>query len=175
VFDKGMLEDGEGREIDFRNTIILLGSNVATDRIMALCADPELRPAPEALEEAIRGELLDAFPAALLGRLVVVPYYPLARDVLERIIRLQIGRIAARLEAQHGAVLVHDDAVTSAILARCTDAGSGARAVDRILTHHVLPRLSAELLGRMADGRGVARVELAVDGAGDWSFDFTGD
>jgi len=172
VFDKGMLEDGEGREIDFKNTVILLGSNIGTEKIHAQCADPELLPTAETLEEMIREDLLGVFPAALLGRLVVVPYYPLPPHVLERIVDLQLGRIADRLETQHGAQLICGDEVRAAITARCTDTGSGARAIDRILTHHVLPQISAELLACLASGRAVSRVQLGMDSTGAWSFEF---
>ena len=120
VFDKGMLEDGEGREIDFKNTVILLTSNVGTDTIMKLCADPETRPEPEALAEALRPELLKIFKPALLGRMIVVPYYPLSDDVMRQIIKLQLGRIGSRLQENHGAAFSYDEAVIAAIAGRCT-------------------------------------------------------
>jgi type VI secretion system protein VasG len=102
VFDKGMLEDGEGREIDFKNTVILLTSNAATDTMMKLCADPETAPEPEKLVEAIRPELIKIFKPALLGRMVVVPYYPISDKIMREIIRLQLSRIGKRLEENHG-------------------------------------------------------------------------
>ncbi|MBV9211325.1 MAG: AAA family ATPase, partial [Acidobacteria bacterium] len=139
VFDKGMLEDGEGREIDFKNTVILLTSNVATDTIMKLCADPDTKPEPEALVESIRPELIKVFKPALLGRMVVVPYYPISDSVMREIIKLQLGRIGRRLEANHGADFSYDDTVITEVANRCKEVESGARNVDHILTRSVLP------------------------------------
>src|SRR5258708_24162473 len=139
VFDKGMLEDGEGREIDFKNTLILLTSNVATDTIMKLCADPDTKPEPDGLTETIRPELIKVFKPALLGRMVVVPYYPISDDVMRQIIKLQLGRIARRLAENHGASFTYDEAVIQAIADRCKEVESGARNVDHILTRSLLP------------------------------------
>lgn len=164
VFDKGMLEDGEGREIDFKNTVILLTSNTATDTIMKLCADPDTKPEPEALVESIRPELIKVFKPALLGRMVVVPYYPISDDVMREIIKLQLGRIAVRLEENHGAEFVYDDAVVAEILGRCKEVESGARNVDHILTRTLLPELSGEFLSRMGSGTGVSKVHVSVNG-----------
>src|SRR3712207_4695800 len=121
VFDKGMMEDGEGRRIDFRNTLILLTSNVGSDLIMQLSADPELLPKPDALAKALREPLLKAFPAALLGRLLVVPYYPLSSATLDAIIRLQLGRVAKRVGESRGVPFSYDDAVVDLIRSRCTE------------------------------------------------------
>src|SRR3712207_2501191 len=129
VFDKGILEDGEGREIDFKNTVILLTSNVATDTIMKLSADPDTRPDSEALAEAIRPELLKVFKPALLGRMVVVPYYPISDEAMREIIKLQLGRIARRLAENHGAEFSYDNQVTTEIANRCKEVESGARNV----------------------------------------------
>ncbi|MEX2208185.1 MAG: type VI secretion system ATPase TssH [Myxococcota bacterium] len=170
VFDKGVLEDGEGREIDFKNTVILLTSNVGSDLIMSLCADPETKPESEALAEAIRPELLKAFPAALLGRLVVVPYFPISPEMMVQIIRLQLGRIQKRFRENHGAELACGEEIVQAVLARCKEAESGARAVDRILTHSLLPPMSNEVLARMASGEPFARIEVGIDPAGDFRF-----
>ena len=166
VFDKGVLEDGEGREIDFKNTVILLTSNVASDTIMKLCADPDTMPEPKALAEAIRSELLERFPAALLGRLVVVPYYPIAPEILRLIIRLQLERIVDRVRANHRAELVYGEELIEAIKARCTEPESGARAVDHILTHSLLPEMSADLLSRMASGDIFSRIDVGVAESG---------
>ena len=170
VFDKGLLEDGEGREIDFKNTVILLTSNVGSEITMNLCADPETAPEPEALVEAIRPELLKAFPAPLLGRLVVIPYFPISEEMLHAITGLQIGRIVKRFRQNHGADLVCSDALVDAVVARCNDPESGARAVDRILTHSLLPQMSAEVLSRMVSGDDFKRIELGVDDAGEFTF-----
>jgi type VI secretion system protein VasG len=170
VFDKGVLEDGEGREIDFKNTVIILTSNVGTNELVALCADPETAPAPDGLVEAVRPELLKVFPAALLGRMVTIPYYPLAPDVLGRIVRLQLEKIVRRVRDNHGAELVYGDDLVSAVLARCNEAESGGRVVDNILTHSLLPQLSAEVLSRMARAERFARVELSVGAGGEFQF-----
>jgi type VI secretion system protein VasG len=170
VFDKGVLEDGEGREIDFKNTVIILTSNVGTQEIVALSADPETAPAPEGLIEAVRPELLKVFPAALLGRMVTIPYYPLAQDVLGRIVRLQLERIVRRVRQNHGAELVYGDDLVQAVLSRCNEAESGGRVVDNILTHSMLPQLSAEVLARMAQGTSFSRVEVTVGDGGAFQF-----
>jgi type VI secretion system protein VasG len=170
VFDKGTLEDGEGRMIDFKNTIILLTSNVGSDTIMKLCADPETLPRPEGLVEAIRPELLQKFPAALLGRLVVVPYFPITPDMLRRIIDLQLSRIRQRIEDNHRAEFSYGEELIEAVRKRCTEAESGARAVDHILTHSLLPEISADILTRMARGETFSRVEAGVAESGAFQF-----
>ncbi len=162
VFDKGVLEDGEGREIDFKNTIILLTSNVGTDTIMKLCADPDTRPDPEGLIEAVRPELVKAFKPALLGRMVAVPYYPISDDILRLIIKLQLGKISARIADNHGALFGYDDAVIDTVAKRCTDVDSGARNVYNILTGTLLPDMAGEVLSRMASGEGVKKVHVTV-------------
>jgi type VI secretion system protein VasG len=173
VFDKGTLEDSEGREIDFKNTVILLTSNVGTDAIMRLCADPETRPDPVALAEALRPELLKVFKPAFLGRMTVVPYYPLADDVMRQIIRLQLGRIADRLKENHRAEFQYDDALISAVAGRCKEVESGARNVDHILTRTLLPEVSREFLARMAEGQAISRVHVSVDPAGNFRYEIT--
>ena len=170
VFDKGALEDGEGRQIDFKNTIIVLTSNVGSETIMNLCADPETKPEPEALVNAIRAELLSKFPAALLGRLVVIPFYPISEDMLRDISRLQLNRIIKRFRENHGAELVCGDDVVEAVVRHCNDPESGARAVDRILTHSLLPRMSAEVLSRMATAEAFSSIIVGVDGSGEFTF-----
>jgi type VI secretion system protein VasG len=162
VFDKGVLEDGEGREIDFKNTVILLTSNTGTDLVMKLCADPETRPQPEGLVEALRPELLKVFKPALLGRMVIVPYYPLTDEVMRGIIRLQLGRIGRRLLQNHGAVFSFDDTVVDEIATRCREVESGARNVDHILTRTLLPEMSGEFLARMAAGRPITRAHVSL-------------
>ena len=162
VFDKGVLEDGEGREIDFKNTVILLTSNVGTDTIMKLCADPDTKPEPEGLVEAVRPELVKAFKPALLGRMFTVPYYPISDDVLREIIRLQLGKIEKRIAENHKAQFSYDDSVIDTVAARCTDVDSGARNVYNILTGSLLPEMSGEVLSRMATGEGVKKIHVSV-------------
>jgi type VI secretion system protein VasG len=162
VFDKGVLEDGEGREIDFKNCIILLTSNVGTDTIMKLCADPDTKPEPEGLVEAIKPELVKAFKPALLGRMVTVPYYPISDDILRLIIRLQLGKIQKRISDNHGAQFSYDDSVIDTVAKRCTDVDSGARNVYNILTGTLLPEMSGEVLSRMASGDGMKKVHVSV-------------
>lgn len=146
VFDKGWMEDGEGRHIDFRNTIIILTSNVGTDLISAMCTDPELMPEPEALGTALRQPLLQVFPPALLGRLLVVPYYPLSDEMLGQIVRLQLARIQRRLKENHNILSDIDDSVVDQVVRRCTEVESGGRMVDAILTNTLLPQISQILL-----------------------------
>lgn len=166
VFDKGVLEDGEGREIDFKNTVILLTSNTGTDTVMKLCADPETRPDPAALVEALRPDLLKVFKPALLGRMVTVPYYPISDEVMREIIKLQLGRIGRRIEENHGAEFGYDDSVITEIANRCKEVESGARNVDQILTGTLLPEMSGEFLARMAESQSVSQVYVSISDGG---------
>ncbi|UXH76149.1 type VI secretion system ATPase TssH [Roseateles amylovorans] len=149
VFDKGRMEDGEGRSIDFRNTVILLTSNVGSELLMTLCADPQTLPEPEVLAQALQGPLLRYFPAALLGRMVTVPYLPLSRDLLGRIALQRLERIRARVAERHGVSVEFEPPFVEALLARCDVPEAGGRAIDRVLSDTVLPRISLELLSRM--------------------------
>ena len=162
VFDKGWMEDGEGRRIDFRNTIILLTSNVGTDLIMSMCKDPELMPEPEGIAKGLREPLLKKFPAALLGRLVVIPYFPLSDQMLSNIVRLQLGRIAKRVAEHHRIPFHYDDEAVKLIVSRCTEVESGGRMIDAILTNTVLPAISREFLTRTMAGSALNGVRLAV-------------
>ena len=171
VFDKGWMEDGEGRYIDFKNTIILLTSNVGTDLIMGLCKDPELMPEPEGIAKALREPLLKTFPAALLGRLVVIPYYPLSDVMLASIVRLQLGRIAKRVSEHHKIPFTYDDQAVSLIVSRCTEVESGGRMIDTILTNNILPAISREFLTRTMAGTPLSGVRLAVTG-GEFDYQF---
>jgi len=172
VFDKGWMEDGEGRVIDFRNTLILLTTNVGTETISHLCQRPERVPDPETIARALREPLLHVFPPALLGRVVTIPYYPLSDAMLASIIRLQLGRIERRLAERHGVPFSCDEAVVALIASRCTELESGGRMIDAILTHSVLPAISREFLERMLRGEAVTRVHLGVrDGAFDYTYD----
>ncbi|HET7795849.1 MAG TPA: AAA family ATPase, partial [Rhizobacter sp.] len=171
VFDKGWMEDGEGRLIDFKNTIILLTSNAGSEMIMNLCKDPELMPAPDAIAKALREPLLKVFPAALLGRIVTIPYYPLSEDMLGRIVSLQLNRIKKRVEANHGVPFSFDDAVVKLVVSRCNEVESGGRVIDALLTNTVLPRISHEYLTRLATGKPLGKVELTVS-EGDFAYGF---
>ena len=162
VFDKGMMEDGEGRLIDFKNTIILLTTNVGSDLIMNLCKDPDLMPSWEGVAQALRPPLLKVFPAALLGRLVVIPYYPLSDEILKSIIRLQLSRVQKRTAENLGIELNYDPAVVDLIASRCTELESGGRMVDAILTQTLLPDISRELLTRLMEGVPAKKVEVSV-------------
>ena len=171
VFDKGRMEDGEGRDIDFRNTIILLTSNVGTDLIMSMTRDPELMPEPEGIAKGLREPLLKVFPAALLGRLVVIPYYPLSDTILANIVRLQLGRIARRVSEHHRIPFTYDDEAVKLIVSRCTEVESGGRMIDAILTNTVLPAISREFLTRTMSGSSLSGVRLAVAN-GDFDYQF---
>ena len=163
VFDKGRMEDGEGREIDFRNTIILLTSNAATDTMMKLCADPETMPDSAAMVQALKPELNKIFKPAFLGRLVIIPYYPVRDEALKKIIRLKLGKIQKRLAETHRIVLEYGDVLLNEVAARCTEVESGARNVDNILTNTMLPDLSRQILSRLAEGTAVEKVEVTVE------------
>jgi type VI secretion system protein VasG len=172
VFDKGTLQDDRGNEVNFKNTIILLTANVATDQIMKLTADPDTLPNAEGLATAIRPELLKAFKPALLGRITVVPYYPLADEVIRKIIQLQLKRIGERLEANHKAAFRYEDAVVQAIAGRCKEVESGARNVDQIINGTLLPALAQEFLNRLAQGQTVAAVTIKMGEGGQFVYDF---
>ena len=162
VFDKGWMEDGEGRAIDFRHTVILLTSNVGTREIMTLCRDPLALPQPLALERALRGPLLEVFPAALLGRLAVVPYYPLSDAMLANIVALHLDKLAARLREHHGVSLEVDETATALIIERCTEVESGARMIAAIVVNRVLPEISRQVLAAALEGRVLSRLGLAA-------------
>jgi len=172
VFDKGWMEDAEGRYIDFKNTIILLTSNVGTELIVSMCKDPELMPDPEGIAKGLREPLLKKFPAALLGRLVVIPYYPLSDAMLSNIVRLQLGRIATRVQDHHKIPFAYNDDAVKLIVSRCTEVESGGRMIDSILTNTVLPEISHEFLKRTMEGMTLKGVRLsAVNGNFDYQFD----
>ena len=171
VFDKGVMEDGEGRVIDFKNTIILLTTNVGTDLIASMCKDPELMPSVEGLQKALREPMLKVFPPALLGRITVIPYFPLSDDMIREIARLQIDRIKRRVESAHGAAFEYGDDVLDLIVSRCTEVESGGRMIDAILTQTLLPDISTAFLERMMDGEGIERVTVRVEDSS-FGYDF---
>ena len=162
VFDKGFMEDGEGRFIDFKNTLIILTTNAGTDLIAGLCKDPELMPEPEGIAKALREPLLKVFPPALLGRLVTIPYYPLSDEMLGKIVKLQLNRIKKRVEARYKIPFEYGEDVVKLVVSRCTEGESGGRMIDAILTNTMLPDISREFLTRMMEGREITRVAVSV-------------
>ena len=173
VFDKGVMEDAEGREINFKNTVILLTSNVGTDTIMQLCADKKTRPDPEELAASLRPDLLKVFKPAFLGRLIVVPYYPIADDVMTAIVTLQLDKIRKRLAENQRIEFSYEEAVVDAIAARCTEVESGGRNVDHILTRTLLPEISKEVLARMGEGKTIAAIRITARNSGDFEYQIT--
>ncbi|WLG95936.1 type VI secretion system ATPase TssH [Pseudomonas sp. FP198] len=175
VFDKGVMEDGEGRVIDFKNTLILLTTNAGTELIAQVCKDPQNVPEPEEIAKALRQPLLEIFPPALLGRLVTIPYYPLSDEMLKAITRLQLNRIKKRVESTHKVAFDYDDAVIDLIVSRCTETESGGRMIDTILTNSLLPDMSREFLTRMLEGKAMAGVRIsAVDNELQYDFSDAG-
>ena len=170
VFDKGRMEDGEGREIDFKNTIILLTTNAGTDTIMKLTADPDTMPSSEGLVKALKPELDKTFKPAFLGRMVIIPYFPVRDAVLRTIVRLKLDKVRRRLRDAHRVELVADDVVVDAIAARCTEVESGARNIDNILTNTVLPTVSRLLLTALIEGTRPAAIRVGVGSSGDFSY-----
>lgn len=172
VFDKGVMDDAEGREIDFRNTVIILTSNVGSREIMQACINKSAAelPAADALAEALRPVLFKSFKPAFLGRLKVVPFYPISDDVLEQIIRLKLGRIAARVATNHKARFEYDTKLVDAVLARCTEVDSGARNVDHILSGTLLPEIAENVLAQMAQGLGIERIKVSAAKNGDFKY-----
>jgi type VI secretion system protein VasG len=172
VFDKGQMEDGSGRLINFRNTLILLTTNVGSDTIENLCQDENNRPTPEQLEEAIRPDMRKVFPAALLGRIQIVPYYPLSKKALDSIIDLKLAKIQKRVRENYKAELVYSDAVRNEIIHRCDNAASGARLIDAIISNTLLPEISAEFLRNTMEGHILKQAGIDVqDGNFKYSFE----
>ena len=167
VFDKGNMEDGEGRSIDFKNNILILTTNACTDQMMKLVADPETAPSPRALIDALKPELNKIFKPAFLGRMVLIPYYPVRDEALKQIIRLKLGKIQRRILENHKVKLTYDDAFLTEVASRCTEVESGARNVDNILTNTLLPDISRRILGGMAEGEKLSAIQVGVgeDGA----------
>ena len=171
VFDKGWMEDGEGRFIDFKNTVIILTSNAGTDLIMSMTRDPELMPEPDAVAKALREPLLKIFPPALLGRVVTIPYFPLSDEMLGKIVHLQMSRVQKRIDANHKVRFDYDEAAINQIIARCTEVESGGRMIDAILTNTILPTISQEILRRTLDAKSLSRIALTAT-EGDFRYDY---
>jgi type VI secretion system protein VasG len=170
VFDKGQMEDGEGREIDFRNTIIILTTNATTDQIMKLTADPETMPSPKGILDTIKPELNKVFKPAFLGRMVIIPYYPVRDENLKHIIRLKLNKIVRRMAENHRIELRYDAVLVDAVAARCTEVESGARNVDNILTHTLLPDISRMLLAKIAEGEKISSLTAGVGEDGNFFY-----
>ena len=168
VFDKGVMDDAEGREIDFRNTLIILTSNAGSPQIMQACLNKPAAelPTADALAESLRPILMKHFKPAFLGRLKTVPYYPIADDVLVQIIELKLGRIRDRVQVNHKAAFSWDGSLVDAVLARCTEVDSGARSVDHILNGTVLPEIAESVLARMAEGGKIDAIRVSADKQG---------
>jgi len=172
VFDKGNLEDGEGRSIDFKNTILILTSNAGTDTLMKLTADKETMPDSDGLALAIKPELNKIFKPAFLGRMIIVPYFPVRDEALKHIIRLKISKIQRRLNETHKIALTYDDSVLDEVAKRCTEVESGARNVDNILSNTMLPEISRQVLARMAEETPSERVRIGVSSEGRFTYDW---
>ena len=170
VFDKGNMKDGEGRDIDFKNTVIIMTSNAATDLIVRLCADPDTMPDAAGLAEALMPELMKTFKPAFLGRVTLVPYFPLSPDIIKKIVGLQLNRVRRRVQESYGAKFLWDETLIDTIAARCTETSSGARNVEKILSRTLLPELSAEVLSRLADGDAIDSITVGVDTAGSFQY-----
>ena len=171
VFDKGWMEDGEGRLIDFKNTLIILTSNAAQDVVTSLCKDPDLMPDAAALEKAMRTPLTKVFPDALLNRLVVIPYYPISPEMLRSIIKLNLKKVEKRIRENHGSPFTYDDSVLELIVQRCSELERGARLVDALVTNTLLPEIGREFLTRMMEGKVLEKVHVSVKD-GEFGFDF---
>ena len=171
VFDKGMMKDGEGRDIDFKNSVIIMTSNAGYELIDKLYADPETAPDAAALGEALMPELLKFFKPAFLGRVTLVPYLPLSDAVIRQIVELQLGRIRQRVHESYRAAFEYDPALVEAIAARCTETASGARNIEKILSRTLLPELSAEVLARLAESQPVSGVRVGLDAHGSFSYE----
>src|SRR5579871_1716605 len=174
VFDKGNMEDGEGRSINFKNNIIILTTNACTDQLMKLVADPETAPGPRALIDTLKPELNKIFKPAFLGRMVLIPYYPVRDEALKQIIRLKLGKIQRRLNENHKIKLTYDDPFLQAVASRCTEVESGARNVDNILTNTLLPEVSRKILGSMAEGEKMSAIHVSVGEDGEFSYNEPG-
>jgi type VI secretion system protein VasG len=162
VFDKGTLKDGEGRDIDFKNTVILMTTNAGTELIKKLCQDPDTAPDPDAFVTAVFPELLKTFKPAFLGRVTIVPYYPLSDQVMRKIIVLKLGKVGRRIEEHYKATFSYAPALVDTIARRCTEVDTGARNVDHILTRTLLPEMSTEFLARIAEGKTIREVRITV-------------
>jgi type VI secretion system protein VasG len=174
VFDKGRMDDSEGRSVDFKNTVIILTSNAGTDTLMSLCEDPETMPSWEGLAKALKPELDKTFKPAFLGRTVIIPFFPIRDEALKTIVRLKLGKIVRRLAETHSITLDYHDVVIEEVASRCTEVESGARNIDNILTNTLLPDLSRVLLESMVEGAKPARISVSLGDAGHFEYEGSG-
>lgn len=172
VFDKGVMDDAEGREIDFRNTLIILTSNVGSSQIMQACLNKSAKelPTSDDLEATLRPVLYKAFKPAFLGRMKVIPYYPINDDTLTSIIEMKLNRIKTRVAEHHKAEFNWDSALIKAVLARCNEVDSGARAVDHLLNGSVLPEVADSVLANMANGAAIHQIKVSANKAGQFKY-----
>jgi len=173
VFDKGQMEDGEGRQIDFKNCVIILTTNAGTETIMKLTADPETMPSQEGLVKALKPELNQTFKPAFLGRMVIVPYYPVRDEALKKIVLLKLSRIISRLREIHKIELTYDDVLVDEVAKRCTEVESGARNIDNILTNSLLPEISRKLLEHIAEGRKPQGIRTGIGEDGCFTYSYS--
>jgi type VI secretion system protein VasG len=173
VFDKGNMKDGEGRDIDFKNTVLIMTSNAGTDLIDKLFADPETAPDAAGLAEALRPELMKYFKPAFLGRVTIVPYFPLSEEVIRQIVKLQLNKIAKRVRDAYKAEFTYAPELVETIAARCKESSSGARNVENILSRSLLPELSAEVLGRLAAGTAIEKISVGMGPEGSFRYELS--
>jgi type VI secretion system protein VasG len=171
VFDKGNMKDGEGRDIDFKNTVLIMTSNAGTDLIDKLFADPETAPDAAGLAEALRPELMKYFKPAFLGRVTIVPYFPLSEDIIKQIVKLQLNKIAKRVKDAYKAEFSYAPELVETIAARCRESSSGARNVENILSRSLLPELSAEVLSRLAAGETITKISVGIGPEGSFRYE----
>ncbi len=170
VFDKGHMKDGEGRDIDFKNTVIIMTSNAGSDLIKSICSDPDTMPEPDAFTQSIYPELLKTFKPAFLGRVSILPFYPLADDVMKQIIRLKLNKVKRRIDENYKAEMSYGGDIVETIASRCTEVDTGARNVDKILNRTLLPEMSAEFLSHLGKGQEISKVAIGINDQGDFDY-----
>jgi type VI secretion system protein VasG len=171
VFDKGFMRDGEGREIDFKNTVIMMTSNLGSDILMQVCTEDE-RPTPDQLREALHGQLVNHFQAALLARMKVIPFYPLRKDTMKGIVKLKLAQIGKRLNDAHAMAFEYDPLVVDRVAERCTEIDTGARNIDSIIDRTLLPEVSKAMIIKMAEENIPAKLTLGMDEKGSFTYTF---
>jgi type VI secretion system protein VasG len=170
LFDKGTIKDGEGRDIDFRNTIIIMTSNAGEEHIRAMCAANDASPTPDVLLDNFRPQLLNYFKPAFLGRTTIIPYYPLSDENLLSIAQLNMKRIEKRVREHYDSSFSFDDDVLLHIVARCQEVDTGARNIENILTRTLLPELAKECLSKMANEDDIDNIHIGVTEEGNFTY-----